>query len=602
MGDELQSQSPFSPLYLPEFNTHVSWFMCQNPACENFGHHFRPDNSQPVNQRTISDSRYRIDTEKQRFHCGSCQMSCALKSNSSIRTVARYFLSHSFPFADCPDAECANHGRNLFEHRPRSTTGRRRGSNRLPYFLAGKHRVECSACGGKFTVGAPLRLRDRDPEKIAKVLDGIFDQRRVSRTLRVKGMSSSSYYSRLRQHAVALRDWQSVQTAQLLRKEYAEWQAPLRIYTDTVQVSMQRAGDGARHQILNIIVTVMASNRRYFVLAAHPAFLPVKHPTLDVLIRDDSVPRHLREWDALDHGFGSTPREGTRNLLVRLPNLGCGGYFLNSPYVELAHFLVVAKLLSRFPKVHLYTDSSKPLYSAALTTFRGEIQSGRVEIALFQHDKERQQGRKKQVVRDVSWKPKTTPNAGWKRFEKALAKKTNERALKFGVNPDAGVMAQVFKSAFKGANSERSAWAWLAYPRSNKQYSNPRTLWLTWHPSKDFESVGKPVFEHATLQPVDSAFSALRSRATGMHRAGGGAIHGRSYKKAYADPMNVMAELWIALFGFNHLTLGKEEKIPRSTLYNLAPEDGTQPKAEHVALQFCLNTAHAEKITRWASR
>ena len=176
------------------------------------------------------------------FHCGSCQMSCALKSNSSIRTVARYFLSHSFPFADCPDAECANHGRNLFEHRPRSTTGRRRGSNRLPYFLAGKHRVECSACGGKFTVGAPLRLRDRDPGKVARVLEGLFDQRRVSRTLRVKGMSSSSYYSRLRHHAVALRDWQSVQTAQLLRKEYAEWQAPLRIYTDTVQVSMQRAG------------------------------------------------------------------------------------------------------------------------------------------------------------------------------------------------------------------------------------------------------------------------------------------------------------------------------------------------------------------------
>ena len=211
-----KAQSPFSPLYLPEFNTHVSWFMCQNPACENFGHHFRPDNSRSVNQRTISDSRYRIDMEKQGFHCGSCQKSCALKSNSSIRTVARYFLSHSFPFADCPDAECANHGRNLFEHRPRSTTGRRRGSNRLPYFIAGKHRVECSACGGKFTVGAPLRLRDRDPGKVARVLEGLFDQRRVSRTLRVKGMSSSSYYSRLRHHAVALRDWQSVQTAQLL--------------------------------------------------------------------------------------------------------------------------------------------------------------------------------------------------------------------------------------------------------------------------------------------------------------------------------------------------------------------------------------------------
>ena len=102
VNDELQAQSPFSPVFLPEFNSHVSWFMCRNPACQNFGHHFQPDSSQPVSQRTFSDARYRIDTKVAKIYCRSCQMSFGLKSNLSIREIARYFLSLSLPFAGLP--------------------------------------------------------------------------------------------------------------------------------------------------------------------------------------------------------------------------------------------------------------------------------------------------------------------------------------------------------------------------------------------------------------------------------------------------------------------------------------------------------------------
>ena len=87
-----------------------------------------------------------------------------------------------------------------------------------------------------------------------------------------------------------------------------------------------------------------------------------------------------------------------------------------------------------------------------------------------------------------------------------------------------------------------------------------------------------------------------------MKRVAGRAAGGLSYSEAYVMPTNVMAELWIALFAFNYLTIGREDKIPRATLLNLAPEGGTQPIAENVALQFRLNVAHAERMTRWASR
>ena len=204
--------------------------------------------------------------------------------------------------------------------------------------------MECRVCGGKFTFGSP-HLKARDETKGAKVITGIFEQRKVSRNVEIQGMSATSYYSHLHRFAASFRDWLSVQTAQLLRKEYAEWQAPLRIYTDEIQVSLQRAGDGPRYQLLNIVVTVAAAERRYFVLAAHPAFLPEKprDPPLDVLLQNESLPIHVRQWDALHHSFASGPTQSAEKMLHALPNLGCGGHFLTSPYVELAHFLVVAK-------------------------------------------------------------------------------------------------------------------------------------------------------------------------------------------------------------------------------------------------------------------
>ena len=614
VNDELQAQSPFSPVFLPEFNSHVSWFMCRNPACQNFGHHFQPDSSQPVSQRTFSDARYRIDTKVAKIYCRSCQMSFGLKSNLSIRAIARYFLSLSLPFADCPNDNCENHGQNLFEHCPPSTKGRRSRNDPRPYFRAGEHRVECRVCGGKFTFGSP-HLKARDETKGAKVITGIFEQRKVSRNVEIQGMSATSYYSHLHRFAESFRDWQSVQTAQLLRKEYAEWQAPLRIYTDEIQVSLQRAGDGPRYQLLNIVVTVAAAERRYFVLAAHPAFLPEKprDPPLDVLLQNESLPIHVRQWDALHHSFASGPTQSAEKMLHALPNLGCGGHFLTSPYVELAHFLVVAKLLSRFPKVHMYMDGSRHLFAAALTAFREGVQSGRVEIGLFQHDKAYQGDRKNRIGYNARSKSEQTPDSSWKGFEKAFAKQLKKKmkkmrkrakadARKPGVIPDESVIAGVFKSALRGGYSEVGKWAWLKYPPSTKQYRNARTLWLTWNPDKDYQSVGRAVYAHATLQPVDSAFAAFRKRARGMKRVAGRAAGGRSYSEAYVMPTNVMAELWIALFAFNYLTIGREDKIPRATLLNLAPEGGTQPIAENVALQFRLNVAHAERMTRWASR
>ena len=71
------------------------------------------------------------------------------------------------------------------------------------------------------------------------------------------------------------------------------------------------------------------------------------------------------------------------NQIEDTPDIGKGRYFSISPYTELAHFLVVRKILSRFRKVYYVMDGSKTLYSAALTALTPDIREERAEIVLF---------------------------------------------------------------------------------------------------------------------------------------------------------------------------------------------------------------------------
>ena len=47
---------PIAPVWLPEFDTHVSWAMCRNPMCSNFGVYF--NNEIPQGRQQVSDERY----------------------------------------------------------------------------------------------------------------------------------------------------------------------------------------------------------------------------------------------------------------------------------------------------------------------------------------------------------------------------------------------------------------------------------------------------------------------------------------------------------------------------------------------------------------
>ena len=581
--------------------------MCRNPACRNFGLPY--EGRSLGHKKTVADDRYRIEAKRGRITCKRCGQSFALKSNRAIGPLARYFLKLSLPFADCPNRTCSNYGYNFFE-RYHESPGRRRVGR---YRKLDRHRAACRHCGTRFRFGEALHLERTRAMRVAvrEIIRGVRAKRSVSDTIDQTEMPVSSYYSRLGRVSARLRDWHSWRNAKLLHEKFGKWQEPLRAYTDIIEVSLQRAGEGARHTRLGIIVTVIAIEKSYFVLAAHPGFLPEAHgPDLATMLNEMHKPPFLAEWDCLRHGFGSRPSDDVATMMTSLPDLGRGGYFSAAYYAELAHFLVVGKLLARFPRVYHYMDGSRSLFSSALTAFAGDIRSGRVEVALFQHDKHYQQrSAQGSVIPAVSrarwskWK-KEQLHTAWQEMQAGFAERMGSGSLDWqGGATVSDEPARVFKSAFKGGYSKTGGWAWLRFPPTTRHYKDPRTLWLTWAPHKGLEEHGRELLLNSTLQPVDSAFNVLRLRARGIKRGVFRAAQGRGYLEAYVDPEVVLAELWIVLlwrnYGVRHKT---RNKIPPARLLQLMTPKESVPDLVRLAWEFQLGVEHARRITQWVIR
>ena len=585
--------------------------MCRNPACENFG---LPYQGPPLgDQKAVSDDRYRIEVGAGRIRCKSCGMSSTLKCNRAIRPLARYYLGQSLPFADCPSPHCANHGMNVFENYfPPDDPGAKR-RNRLYRKQDNDHRVACRACGSRFRLGNALHLSQTRATKrqIVRLMEGVRARRSVGDTIEVTETPTSSYYSRLWRMAVRLRDWQAWRNAQFLHPKFAGGEQPIRIYTDTLQVSLKRDADSSRFTLLNFLTTVIAVERRsFFLLAAHPSFLPDEYcPDPMRLFEGLSIPGYQDEWDCIHYGFGRGPDASVEDTMSSLPNIGHQGYFTKPFYTEIAHFLTVGKLLSRFSKIHLYMDGSRELYQAALTAFAEDIRQGRVEITLFQYIKKDDDKKKKGKASSRSkqeWLQRTQAglNAAWKANQARFASRLKAGALApSGPQYDSRACARLFKAAFLGGKSKDGVWAWIRFPPSNKQYREPRILWLTWNPAKEFALHGQELLFAATLQLVDSAIGLLRGRVRGMRRASARAEPGRSYVEAYADPFAVLSELWIVLFWRNYrIRYRSARQTSPARKLDLMPPKQSKPDPIGLIWNFQLGLKQATRISKWVTR
>ena len=591
--------------------------MCRNPACKNYGIHYQ--GPAPVGREIVSDERYRFNAGSGQFSCDYCAMSFTLKSNQAIRPFARYYLKLSLPFADCANQHCKNHGVNVFEH----YTPWKDLKDRL-YSRDDENKVLCRLCNKRFQIGEALHMkRKRDTTMyVHNIVAGVITQRTVLNTVDVTFKSPSTYYQRLFRAASRLRDYQAWRNAHLWQQKFADVDEPVRVFTDTQQVSLKRLGGARRFQNMNVLMSVVETNRTFYILAAHAEFLPDEYeycPDDTALFEDINKPKFGQTWDCLQHTFSGGPYESVMEAVKGVQDVGRDGYFGESHYPDLAHFLVVRKMLSRFRKVHYVMDCSKRLYEAALTALAPDIKDERAEIVLFQHRKDSADGTIEELdedgenERNDEAKERNLKNA-WDNMHAEFDKRvTVEDLIPDDPETYSKRVACELKSALNGAYSDTGQWAWLRFPASNPLYTDPRTLWLTWTPDKTYEPQGRELLLRATLQPIDSACNFMRERITGFQRPSFRAQPGRSYRSSYFSPRVLCAEMWIVLLWRNYgVRFSSPKTLPPAKFMGLTrPKETRDTKDPEVCKHlkellmlrpvwdFRLGATQANRISKW---
>ena len=189
-----------APIRLPEFgNIEFGWGMCRNSMCPNFGVLYGSEEGPGAD-----DLRYGLTREAGELTkpvCRYCDMNIPLHSTTSLREIARHFLSLSLPFADCPNDECENHGVNAFEY-----FGRNYGGNGRPYRYSTPHEINCKACGKSLPLGEPLCLLGTRKVKdhSRKVMHSVVMGRPISDAIE-SGMVAGPYYRQLLRMSARLR-------------------------------------------------------------------------------------------------------------------------------------------------------------------------------------------------------------------------------------------------------------------------------------------------------------------------------------------------------------------------------------------------------------
>ena len=332
--------------------------------------------------------------------------------------------------------------------------------------------------------------------------------------------------------------------------------------------------------------------------------------------------------DCVQHQFSKINTETVEDADKGVIDIGRKGYFAETHYPDLAHFLVVRKMLSRFRKVQYVMDCSERLYASALTALAPDIKDNRAEIVLFQHKRDSSEAEIEERDDDEgidygdgendNWEKarKSKLNIAWQNMQAEFDKRVKPKDL----FPDDEAIfrkrvAQTFRSALSGAYSDTGEWAWLKFPPTNGLYTEPRILWLTWTPDKSYEDIGRDLLWRTTMQPVDSACDFMRERTAGIQRPNFRARPGRSYRSSYFLPRVLSSEMWIMLLWRNYgVRFSSAAKIPpakvmgltrpKETIDSKDPKENKQRKEILMfrsVWEFRLGVTQAKRISKWLS-
>ena len=272
----------------------------------------------------------------------------------------------------------------------------------------------------------------------------------------------------------------------------------------------------------------------------HPYFLPEKRcPDWTLLMQEMGKPSFLAEWDCLHYSFGKKASVSVDSFIRSLSDVGREGYFMKPQYAEAGAFPGCAQnALAVFQESTSIWMVQKSQFPAALTMFADDIRRNEWKSFSFST---RPRSEREPVVYRQPIKP---PDGAWNDMQAPIRRTDGIRLgrgrWKFRRPQEDGRRVQERHSR---EPFQAGKWAWLKYPPHTEQYQNPRSLWLTWSPDKQYEEIGRDLLWAAHLDPVDSSIIGARARTNSLQRGRVRAKPGRSYKWAYVSPEVVMQEV-----------------------------------------------------------
>ena len=372
--------------------------------------------------------------------------------------------------------------------------------------------------------------------------------------------------------------------------------SPVEVHTDVLELSLHRIGDGPSHKVLKIIASIVNLRRfrTHFLLAAHPYFLPDDQcPDLGALEQDKEYTRFLaRRWEGLETVLDDRDLVKDGKIAKDPPTHGYDGYLLRSPYAEVAHFLTVDKMLSRFPRRHYYMDGDRAQYQGGPGRDASQIRDSR-RYCTLQHRRSRAPGGatapRSSSRRPRGDKPRLRQFSGGEAVGKVggSSGRDEEHGEPLAMAKSGGVR-------FRGARTRKEL-GWLQYPPTARVICGCGRL----ADAKRRRSRRRVrALAERQLQAVTQI--RLHALAHQLCESPPDSTSGRRYVSSSKDPRSVCAEFSIYLFLRNYFRRpAAEEKHIRAEAMGLIPSGRPVLSPEEAVWSFRLGLKHARKMVQW---
>ena len=371
---------------------------CYNTLCSNYG------------KTSGKNTRYKVRKKgySLEFICKECGLERKIYSNEAVEAMFLYVLKNNLLHDYCPNEACDNYRVNMYEH----MYDRKHENHRNGYGVASvvDSCARCKKCGKRFAVGATWRLHEGKrlapapvedeedvetekkpvyPADIQRFMMDVYSNTGPSAMMFKINCYAEHYYKHLHSLAdtckfVSGRHLMELQSNQLVESDhYKENNGCIRLYSDIMQISIYVGGEGARTEQLPCLLTTTDYNGSYFALAFTPMFIPGTFADEERAENRDQVffyECHQSKIHLLWEGAPVNTDTSPSARLNSFPVMGLGGYPVRSSYGAIAHFLVLRKMLSRFPRIIHYIDNEREMKTAALLAFSDKIKAGGCEV------------------------------------------------------------------------------------------------------------------------------------------------------------------------------------------------------------------------------